>query len=53
MIHYLRDPFEVDLTKKVVTLGFECIIPGKEGRGVDYVTFDDDGKIVDVTAVRS
>ena len=48
----LSDPFRVDLNKRMVTLGFECLIEGFEGIGTDYVYFNDQNKIFDLVAVR-
>ena len=48
----LQDPFIVDVTKRMVTLGFECLIEGFEGKGTDYVYFDQNHKILELVAVR-
>ena len=48
----LADPFQVDIDMRMVTLGFECLISGYEGKGTDYVYFDQDNKIYELNAVR-
>ena len=48
----LSDPFVADPVKRMVTLGFECLIQGFEGKGTDYLHFDNDNKIYQLVAVR-
>lgn len=48
----LRDPFVVDAGKRMVTLGFECLIEGFEGKGTDYLHFNQNNKIYELVAVR-
>ena len=48
----LAKPFEVDVNKRMVSLGFECLIQGYEGLGTDYVYFNDQNLIRDLVVVR-
>ena len=43
---------DVDLANRVVVASFECLIPGKEGRGTDVMQFDEEMKVSGVAAVR-
>jgi hypothetical protein len=43
---------EIDLVNRVVVVGFDCLIPGKEGRGSDVIQFDKDGRVCRVGAIR-
>ena len=48
----LEDPFVVDLENLKVTLGFECLMEGKEGRGTDYVYINEQKLITKIDVVR-
>lgn len=48
----LEEPFETDLTQLKVTLGFECIVEGREGKGTDYVYVDSKKLLTKIVAVR-
>ena len=37
---------------QVVVASFECLIPGREGRGTDVMQFDEDLRVTGVAAVR-
>lgn len=43
---------DVDLHNRVVVASFECLIPGREGRGTDVMQFDEDLHVTGVAAVR-
>lgn len=44
---------DVDLHNRVVVVAsFECLIPGREGRGTDVMQFDEDLHVTGVAAVR-
>lgn len=47
----LLDPFMTNLPYNTVTLGFECIMENREGKGIDVVFVTPDKKIkkIDVT----
>jgi hypothetical protein len=52
-INYKIDAIhEIDLAHRVVVVGFDCLCPGKEGRGVDVIQFREDGRVAGVAAVR-
>ena len=38
----LEEPFETDLNELKVSLGFECLIQGYEGKGTEYVYLNSD-----------
>lgn len=42
----------VDHTSRVVVAEFVCLVPGKEGRGTDFMAFDDEMRVTRVSAVR-
>ena len=44
--------YDVDEDNRVVVAGFRCLIPGKEGRGTDFIELDAEGMIVRASAVR-
>ena len=48
----LEDPFETTLEEMKVTLGFECIIKGHEGKGTDYVFVNKDKLLTKIIAIR-
>jgi hypothetical protein len=43
---------EVDMENLTLVVGFDCLIPDKEGRGTDVVQFDAGMKVVAVGAIR-
>ena len=48
----LNDPFITDLAELKVTLGFECLIQGYEGKGTDYVYINSDRLLTKIVAIR-
>lgn len=48
----LEDPFETNLKDCQVTLGFECIIKGHEGKGTDYISVNKDKLLTKIIAIR-
>ena len=42
--HY-PETFYVDLENGCVRFGFECLIPGSQGKGTQFLFFDQDGKV--------
>lgn len=42
----------VDEANRVVVASFECLIPGREGRGTDVMQFDEEMRVRGVAAVR-
>lgn len=48
----LEDPFVTTLEECKVTLGFECIIKGHEGKGTDYITVNSDKLLTKIIAIR-
>ena len=48
----LADPFQVHEKKKMVSLGFECLIEGYQGFGTDCVYLDDNNLIREIDARR-
>lgn len=43
---------DVDMPNRVVVASFECLIPGKEGRGTDVMQFDEHFRVSGVNAIR-
>eukprot|EP00434_Breviolum_minutum_P045393 symbB.v1.2.040684.t1/scaffold7439.1/size11247/1 len=43
---------DVDLPNRVVVASFECLIPGKEGRGTDVMQFNEELQVTGVQAIR-
>ena len=48
----LEDPFETSLNECKVTLGFECVIKGYEGKGTDYVYVNNEKLLTKIIAIR-
>lgn len=48
----LEDPFEAHLDSLEVTLGFECIIKGREGKGTDYVYVNGNKLLTKIIVIR-
>lgn len=42
----------VDVDNNVVVAEFECLLPGKEGRGVEFIQFDENLRVRRVVAAR-
>ena len=49
----LEEPFVTDLNELKVTLGFECLIQGHEGKGTEIVYLSSDKLVTKIVAVRS
>ena len=49
----LEQPFVTDLKELKVTLGFECLIQGHEGKGTESVYLNSDKLVTKILAVRS
>jgi len=43
---------EIDVANRVIVVGFDCLLPGNEGRGVDVIQLDESGKVCGVAALR-
>ena len=52
--NYLVDTIShVDVPNRVVVCSFECLIPGREGTGTDFLRMDPSGKFMEgVKCVR-
>jgi hypothetical protein len=48
----LEEPFVTNLNELKVTLGFECIVRGYEGRGTDNVYVNSDRLLTKIDAIR-
>ena len=42
----------IDVQNRVVVLSFECLIPGREGVGTDFLYFDEEFKFKTMSATR-
>ena len=48
----LEEPFVTNLNELKVTLGFECIVQGYEGKGTDNVYINSDRLLTKIDAIR-
>jgi hypothetical protein len=43
---------EIDADNRAVVIGFDCLLPGKEGRGTEVIRFSEDWSVIRVQSIR-